>query len=304
MTVAAAVASASLVVTACSSDAPTATRTYPTGPEIAYISNSFGVVGPPIANWVPFNLVSHAIGHPFPDPRLEAVAIAPGGRKAYGVSAYGIVVIDLATGTVGRPFSPVHDCQSISVGGSARTLYLAGCGNSAAAMTGILPVDVRTGVAGRALPGAGDPYAVSVSPDGRTGYVNPNGGATLTEVRLATGTVTGVITVPEGAGDLAITRDGAMAYATGNDDEVIGNRQYSYVTPIDLRTGTAEAPIALLHDPYGIALAPDGRTAFVTGGTAGPPTPPDVTEIDLVTGRVRATFTIPGGADGIVGASS
>ena len=95
-------------------------------------------------------------------------------------------------------------------------------------------------------------------------------------MELATGVLGIVITVPEGVSELAISPDGGMAYATGNNDEVIGDLQYTFVTPIDLRTGVAGTPIALLHDPYGFVLSPDGRTAYVTGGTyprgaVGPP---------------------------------
>ncbi len=95
-----------------------------------------------------------------------------------------------------------------------------------------------------------------------------------------------------------------MAYATGAGGLAVGKVQYSYVTPINLAEGVAEPPIPLLHAPYGIALAPDGRTAYVTGGEAGPPIPPDVTEIDLATGKVSGSFSVPGGANGIVNATS
>jgi DNA-binding beta-propeller fold protein YncE len=118
-----------------------------------------------------------------------------------------------------------------------------------------------------------------------------------------------VITVPQGVSELAFSPDGSTAYATGSSEEAIGGNDYSFVTPIDLKTDTAESPIALLHQPYGIALSPDGRTAYVTGGTypagaVGPPIPPDVTSINLVSGRTEATFSIPGGADSIFNTTS
>lgn len=118
-----------------------------------------------------------------------------------------------------------------------------------------------------------------------------------------------MITVTKGVSELAISPDGSMAYATGTSDEGIGGKQYSFVTPIDLKTGVPETPIALLHDPYGIALSPDGRTAYVTGGTypagsVGPPIPADVTSINLVAGRVEETFSISGGASGIFNGTS
>jgi hypothetical protein len=70
------------------------------------------------------------------------------------------------------------------------------------------------------------------------------------------------------------------------------------------RNRTGNQALALVHAPYGIALTPDGHTTFVTGGEAGTPIPPDVTEIDLSSGKVSGTFSIPGGANGIVNATS
>ena len=297
------VAAPALLITACGTAASSSgTGTYPTGPDIAYVSNGAG--------WVPFNLVRHSVSRAIPSPQNWAATVAPDGRTAYAIGKGGIVLVDLRTGTIGTPISKVRNCQSISIGGSGRTLYVAGCGFSAAGFKSILPVNVKTGTAGTPLAVPGTPAGVSVSPDGRTAYVLTNGGATLSPVNLATGALGNVIAVPDGVSELAISPDGSMGYATGTlDDAIGGGKQYSFVTPIDLKTGVAETPIALLHDPYGIVLSPDGRTAYVTGGnypagSVGPPTPPDVTSINLVAGRVEATFSIPGGAGSIFNGTS
>ncbi len=122
---------------------------------------------------------------------------------------------------------------------------------------------------------------------------------------LNTGAVGKVIQVPDGVSDLAIAPGGAMAYATGAGTVVVGKVQYSYVTPINLAEGVAETPIPLLHGPEGIALTPDGNTAYVTGGlSSGPPIPPDLTALNLASGKVSGTFSGPGGANDIVNATS
>jgi hypothetical protein len=296
------VAAPPLLMTACGTVASTSgTGTYPTGPDIAYVSNGSG--------WVPFNLVRHSVSRAIPSPPVRAVTVAPDGRTAYEIGESGIVPVDLRTGTTGTPISKMSNCQSISIGGSGRTLYVAGCGDSAAGFKSILPVNVNTGAAGTPIAVPDTPAGVYVSPDGLTAYVQTNGGATLTPVDLATGALGNVITVTKGVSELAISPDGSMAYATGTSDEGIGGKQYSFVTPIDLKTGVPETPIALLHDPYGIALSPDGRTAYVTGGTypagsVGLPIPADVTSINLVAGRVEETFSISGGASGIFNGTS
>ena len=144
-------------------------------------------------------------------------------------------------------------------------------------------------------------------PDGRTAWVITQGGATLTQVSLPLGLVGYVIPVPAGVDDLAIAPSGKMAYAVGSVNGQVGSYSGSFVTPINLMTGVAEDPIVLHYDPYGIAISPDGRTIWVTGGTvlAGPKSrTPDLRSIDLATGRVDGKYSIPGGANDIANATS
>lgn len=130
------------------------------------------------------------------------------------------------------------------------------------------------------------------------------GGANLTVVNLVTGVVGPVLQIPDGVGDLAIEPGGRTGWATGAGGDGIGNCQNSCLTPINLVNGVTGTPIALVHAPYGIALTSDGHTAFVTGGGDGTPAAPDVTEIDLASGKAIATLSISGGANDIVNATS
>ena len=208
--------------------------------------------------------------------------------------------INLTTGTIGKPISKINNWQSIALDSNTQTLYLAGGPIPRDNFTNIVPVGITTGKTGTPIPVPGEPAEIDISPDGRTAYVLTQGGGTLTPVNLATRTVGTPIAVPDGVSELAIAPSGTMAYATGNAN--LGTT--SFVTPIDLVTGTVESPISLRHAPDGIVLSTDGRTAYVAGGTyppgsVGPPVPPDVTSINLTTGRVSGTFSIPGGASGI-----
>jgi DNA-binding beta-propeller fold protein YncE len=294
-----------LALSACGSSSSTPgdssdPSTHPTGPAYSYVSNGSGLIS--------FNLVNHSIGRPIAPGTpsgFRAITIAPGGRLAYVIGTGGIERLDLATGAFSRPISTMTGWQSISLDATSQTLYLAG-GNG---FNSIVPVSIKTGIAGQPIPVPGTPAGIKVSPDGGTAYVITQGGATLTPVDLTTDVLGPNISVPDGVSKLAIVPDGRTAYATGSTNDAVGNHTFSYVTPIDLTTGVAGVPIALLNAPQGIVLTPNGQTAYVTGGTypsgaVGPPIPPDVTSIDLASGRVAATFSIPGGVSGIVNATS
>ena len=62
-----------------------------------------------------------------------------------------------------------------------------------------------------------------------------------------------------------------MAYVANNGDDT--------VTPIDLATGTPGTPIPVGHNPYAIAITPDGKIAYVANFNGN-----TVTPIDLASG--------------------
>jgi hypothetical protein len=75
---------------------------------------------------------------------------------------------------------------------------------------------------------------------------------------------------------MAITRDGKTIYVVSFD---------GYVTPISTATRTADRPILVpRYHPDQIALAPDGRLAYVVGDGAG------FVPVNLVTGALGKTF--------------
>jgi DNA-binding beta-propeller fold protein YncE len=264
---------------------------------------------------VPFNLTTHRTGHAITVPLWNpnaSVIVSVNGRTGFTTNHAGLVPINFATGDVHHPLLTGEFLQGLALSPDGRTLWAPDWNDEAGPPNGrvpqsIVPISTTTWTFGRAIPVPGGPLAINVSADGRTAWATTQGGATLTEVNLPLGGVGYVIPVPEGVDSLAIAPGGTMAYAVGAAVDQVGSYSDSYVTPIDLVTGVAEQPIVLHYDPYGIAISPDGRTAWVTGGTAfsGPGSrTPDLRSIDLATGRVAGTYSIPGGANDVTNATS
>jgi len=66
------------------------------------------------------------------------------------------------------------------------------------------------------------------------------------------------------------------------------------VTPITISTNTAEAPITVANQPLGIAITPDGTTAYVS--TAGNNT---VTPIKIATNTAETPIGVGAGPFGV-----
>lgn len=217
----------------------------------------------------------------------------------------GVVRIDAVTGRVSRPIPGTRGWTSFAITPRGRVGYLTDplTTNHSANREEITPVDLATGRVGRPFRVPGVPIRVAaVAPGGRTAYAVTGGGDQLTPVNLVSHTASKPITVPQGVGSLAITSAGRMAYATGNENLAEpGHVTYSFVTPINLVTGVAGAPFRYRHAPTDVAISPDGKTLYLTGGIdVGPPKPPAVWEASAVTGRVLRTLRVPGGAAGSI----
>ena len=121
--------------------------------------------------------------------------------------------------------------------------------------------------------------AIAIAPDGETAYVDDPGAGTVVPVDLATSTAGIAIPVGdpepaiEGTGAIAITPDGSRAYVLASGG----------LTPVDLATRQALSPIPVPADATGLAIAPDGGTAYVTDYAEG-----TVTPVDLSSGRAEA----------------
>ncbi len=236
-------------------------------------------------------------------------------HMAYVAATGEVIPVNLSSDTALRPIRlgvPGGTVGAV-IAPDGRTVYVA------TARGYVVPVDMATGKAERAIRIGGEILrslsnsAMLMSPDGRMGYViEPPYGVTV--VNLALKRAVGFVTVP-GAWNFALTPDGTTLYVVSWS---------GLVTPVETATLTALRPIktpgypgpakhakgaqpgdwpsgfALLTVPS-IAVAPDGKTAYVVGVTAGAMAPyggepTDVlTPISTATNTALAAIRIPDG---------
>ncbi|HWD24957.1 MAG TPA: YncE family protein [Acidimicrobiales bacterium] len=186
----------------------------------------------------------------------------------------------------------------------------------------VTPINLSTGKVGKAIAVGNGPAAIAIAPNGKTAYVTDAGttpiGTTVTPVNLKTHKALTPITVGDGPQGIAITPDGTTAYVANAGAVVTGQPGSigSTVTPIDLATKKALAPIKVGNAPISIAISGDGSTVFVGNAnslsvspiqagssTAGVPVPVDGSPQAIATTSTRAlvagTSTAGGTLDSI-----
>jgi YVTN family beta-propeller protein len=123
------------------------------------------------------------------------------------------------------------------------------------------------------------PAGIAVTPNGKRAYVTDAGnspiGSTVTPINLVTHKALAPITVGEGPQGIAITPDGKLAYVANAGAIVTGQVGSigSTVTPIDLSTDRALAPITVGNAPLAVAISADGSTVFVANSYSGSVSP-------------------------------
>jgi DNA-binding beta-propeller fold protein YncE len=166
-------------------------------------------------------------------------------------------------------------------------------GGAAAVVVAAAVIPAATGVFGNTASAprtAATPSApkVPAAPTG-SAYVITSGAGTVTPIDLATNTAGKPIPVSGEPIAMAVAPDGKTAYvASGATNSGREPTMAQTVTPIDLTTSTPGKPIALEDPPQAIAIAPDGKTAYVINGF---PTR-TVTPIDLATNTPGKPVTL------------
>lgn len=219
----------------------------------------------------------------------------PTGRGyAYVTTDFGIVPINLKHHSAGAPllahaFGP---SVALAIAPGGRTAYIPS-GN------GLARLNLATGVVGKPIANNVGSSSLAMAPNGRTiylsGFQNRTGKYTnrLIPVSTTTGLVGPSIPVPPtGPNVAAISPNGETAYViTGYGADI---------TPMNLVTGLAGAPIFVPDGVGALAVTPDGTTAYAVGNTGyGKGGVNNLVPINLESGVAEKPIRLEFQADGI-----
>jgi DNA-binding beta-propeller fold protein YncE len=275
--------------------------TFPTGPQYAYITSFDGIYAVNLSTHQVTQLVAspivHEAGLAYPSLSFTDLAVTTNGRMAYATTSQGLVRIDLVTGLVSKPLDDSMEWGSIALVPGDRSACVVNVIGSNSQPYEMAFVDLTSWKIRwlHQVPGGG---AIAVTPDGRTAYLPTRDGSGIVPIDLESGKAGHAIEMstsdggsPVGASSIAIAPDGQTVYATSTMEEAVGRpasgHEVSYVTPVNLATQTAGSPITVYHGPYDIAVAQNGRMAYVT--TEGP----WLLAVNLATGKAAGTIRLP-----------
>lgn len=217
-----------------------------------------------------------------------ALALAPDGRTLYVVNysyrvrkSYNysletpatVTPIDTATMQARRPIEIAPAGWEINdalVTRDGRTMYALVSDINSTRDNWVAAVNLGTGARERIqVPGGAD--QIALSPDDRTLYVSTDDNAIM-PVSTATGRPGRSIPLPPGPDGgatpdyLALAPDGRTMYVVldGSSNTVDGYNSDDELVAVDTVTGRVTAWAYRPHDVNGIALAPDGRTLYLT----------------------------------------
>ncbi|HVC24924.1 MAG TPA: YncE family protein [Acidimicrobiales bacterium] len=225
-------------------------------------------------------------------PVVVALVTRIGAASSLG-SGDTVVPVDVTAGSGSGPAAPIRvgafpDAIAVAPGGAFAyvTSYAAGT---------LTPIDLATDTALPPIRVGNGPAGIAIAPDGKRAYVTDAGssplGDTVTPVDLETRTALAPITVGAGPQGIAITPDGSTAYVA--DAGAIVNGQVGpvgdTVTPIDLATRTALAPITVGNAPTAVVVAPDGSAVYVANASSG-----SVTPIPIGSGAAGTSMAVDG----------
>jgi PKD repeat protein len=178
-------------------------------------------------------------------------AVTPDGRTAYLSGSDHVVPIDLTAGPPAvEPAIPLAGAAQLALTPDGRTAWVVSGG-------GVVPLDLTTKTAGTAIATGTGAAGVAASPEGSAVWVANSGSQTVSRIDATTKQK---LDIPIAAGHpqaIAVSPDGSKVWLTLKAEHMltsIDTADDSAGTAVD--TGTARA--------LALAIAPDGRTAFVS----------------------------------------
>ena len=177
------------------------------------------------------------------------------GRSFLRGDGYGkeIAVIDVASGSVRRK---IDLGANISPHGAAfladnRTVVIA----ASDAQT-VVPVDTETGNVAEAIKTGNPPYLIAVSPDEQFAYTTNPWTDTLSEINLASKTLTRTFSIQGEPGGIAVARDGKTAWISRTGADAL--------SVFDFERGEVTKTFEGIDVMRRVSISPDGKTVLVT----------------------------------------
>jgi YVTN family beta-propeller protein len=258
-------------------------------------------------------------GSPSAPPGVDESTLPPPDRTADGIG-----VIDVATRKLVKVLTSGTDPEQVDVSQDGRSLFVA---NEDAAQLSV--IDVASGSITQSFKVGGEPEGVSVHPDGRHVYVTSEEAGAVYVVDLEAGKVLKSVKVGPRPRSVAFTPDGARAYvpsenggtltvidtkrlarvktiALGKDVRPMGTAMSAegmlYVSTgrsrmvyvVDTKTDKVTTSVDVGQRPWGIGLAPDGKTVFTANGPSN-----DVSVLDVASGTVTKKIAVGRGPWGV-----
>jgi len=211
-------------------------------------------------------------GSPLASPGVDESTLPQPDRAADGIA-----VVDTATGKVDHVIRAISDPEQVAVDGVRGQLFVAGEDTGQAVI-----VDLLSGRVLARRDVGGQPEGVAVSPHGPIAAVTSEADGTVALIDTRTHRILARLRVGERPRDAAFTPDGSLLLVTGELDDSL--------VVVDVAARKVARRLAVPGEgalPKGVAIAANGRHAYVTIGRGG-----RLVELDLGTWKFTRSVKV------------